>query len=115
MINLDPSKIYSYIIAIMRYAILVSPEAADNLKQMNAYDKAAVKELIDVHLRHEPMKESKSRIKKLHGISHPQYRLRVGKWRVFYDVFGSTVELLAIFSKQEALEWLKQQEQEETK
>lgn len=97
--------------AIMRYAIILAPGAVDSLKQMSAYDKAAVKEFTEVHLRYEPMKESKSMIKKLRGISHPQYRLRVGKWRVFYDVFGSTVEILAIFSKQEALEWLKQQEQ----
>ena len=99
----------------MKYAIMLSPGAVDNLKQMNTYDKAAVKELIEIHLRYEPMKESKSRIKKLRGISHPQYRLRVSNWRVFYDVVGSTVEILALFSKQEALQWLKQREQEETK
>ena len=99
----------------MRYKINLSPRAVDNLNRMSTYNKAMVKDLIEVHLRHEPMKESKSRIKILRGISHPQYRLRVNDWRVFYDVYKNTVEILAIFSKQEAIEWLKQREQEEIK
>jgi len=36
----------------------------------------------------------------------PQYRLRVGEIRVFYDVTGRTVEILAIVSKSDALAWL---------
>ncbi len=32
------------------------------------------------------MKESKSRIKRLKGISDPDYRLRVGNYRIFYNV-----------------------------
>ncbi len=51
----------------------------------------------------------------LRGVSHPQYRLRVNDWRVFYDVYKNTVKILAIFSKQEAIEWLKQRQQEEIK
>jgi len=31
----------------------------------------------------------------------PQYRLRVGEVRVFYDVSGATVEVLAIVAKSE--------------
>ena len=61
---------------------------------------------IEEHLRHEPTKTSKSRIKRLRGLSRPQYRLRVGDVRVFYDVTKPTVEILAIVSKEEALEWL---------
>jgi mRNA interferase RelE/StbE len=39
-----------------------------------------------MHLRHGPTKLSKSRIKRLRGLEQPQYRLRVGETRVFYDV-----------------------------
>ena len=39
-------------------------------------------------------------------MSRPQYRLRVGEMRVFYDVIGRTVEILAIVPKSDALGWL---------
>jgi mRNA-degrading endonuclease RelE of RelBE toxin-antitoxin system len=61
-----------------------------------------------VHLRHEPTKTSRSRIKRLRGLSRPQYRLRVDEVRVFYDVSGATVEILAIVAKSEAESWLAQ-------
>jgi hypothetical protein len=38
----------------------------------------------------------------------PQYRLRVGDIRVFYDLSGTTVEVLAIMAKSEAESWLAQ-------
>lgn len=59
-----------------------------------------------LHLRHEPRKVSKSRIKRLRGLERPQYRLRVGEIRVFYDVSEKVVEVLAIVSKQQAQDWL---------
>jgi mRNA-degrading endonuclease RelE of RelBE toxin-antitoxin system len=38
----------------------------------------------------------------------PQYRLRVGDIRVFYDVIDKTVEILGIVAKSEADAWLTQ-------
>jgi mRNA interferase RelE/StbE len=38
----------------------------------------------------------------------PQYRLRVDEIRIFYDVSGTTVEILAIVAKSEAETWLAQ-------
>jgi mRNA-degrading endonuclease RelE of RelBE toxin-antitoxin system len=38
----------------------------------------------------------------------PSRRLRVGEVRVFYDVSGATVEVLAIVAKSEAESWLAQ-------
>ena len=58
------------------------------------------------HLRHEPMKLSRSRIKRLRKLAQPQYRLRVGDVRVFYDVTEKAVEVLAVISKAEAEQWL---------
>lgn len=39
-------------------------------------------------------------------MSQPRYRLRIGDIRVFYDVSGNTVEVLAIVLKSEAATWL---------
>jgi mRNA-degrading endonuclease RelE of RelBE toxin-antitoxin system len=38
----------------------------------------------------------------------PQYRLRIGDTRVFYDVTETAVEVLAVVSKAQAETWLKQ-------
>ena len=92
----------------MRFAILLAPEASEDLRRLKAGERTAVKEALETHLRHEPTKTSRSRIKRLRGIARPQYRLRVEEVRVFYDVSGSTVEILAIVPKPEAESWLAQ-------
>jgi len=90
----------------MRFEILLGPEAVEDLRRLKASERTAVKEALETHLRHEPDKTSRSRIKRLRGIARPQYRLRVEEVRVFYDVSGSTVEVLAIVPKPEAESWL---------
>lgn len=75
---------------------------------MKAGERAAVKEALETHLRYEPTKTGRSRIKRLRGIARPQFRLRVEEVRVFYDVSSSTVEVLAIVPKPEAESWLEQ-------
>lgn len=92
----------------MRYDIILSPEAVDDLRKLKAHLRSAVRDAIEKHLRHSPAKMSKSRIKRLRGLSRPQYRLRVDEVRVFYDVSGSDVEVLAIVPKSEAEAWLKE-------
>ena len=90
----------------MRYEILFAPEAVDDFSHLSARDRSTIREAIEKHLRYEPERISKSRIKRLRGISRPQYRLRVGEIRVFYDVVEARVEILAIISKPKAAEWL---------
>ena len=90
----------------MRFQIILAPEVVEDLRRLKANERAAIKEALETHLRHEPTKTSRSRIKRLHGIARPQYRLRVEEVRVFYDVSGSTVEVLAIVPKTEAESWL---------
>ena len=68
---------------------------------------------MEAHLRFEPDKTSKSRIKRLRGMRKPQYRLRVGELRVFYDIRGGTVEVLAIVNKPDALAWLDEKGEKE--
>ena len=92
----------------MRFEILLAPEAIEDLRKLKAGERTSVKEALEIHLRHEPTKTSRSRIKRLRGVARPQYRLRVEEVRVFYDVSGSTVEVLAIVPKPEAESWLTQ-------
>ena len=87
----------------MRHETKLAPEAADDLRHLKANVRAQVHDALDRHLRHEPTKTSRSRIKHLRGLSRPQYRLRVGDdVRVFYDVTEDTVEVLAVVPKSEA-------------
>ncbi|MDQ5849790.1 MAG: type II toxin-antitoxin system RelE/ParE family toxin [Pseudomonadota bacterium] len=90
----------------MRFEIVLAPEAVEDLRRLKANERTAIKEALETHLRHEPTKTSRSRIKRLRGLARPQYRLRVEEVRVFYDVSGSTVEVLAIVAKSEADKWL---------
>ena len=92
--------------ARMRYEIFLAPQAAQDLKRLQARLRAEVKDALEKHLRHEPQKVSKSRIKRLRGLTRPQYRLRVGEIRVFYDITEKVVEVLAIVTKAEAAPWL---------
>lgn len=90
----------------MRYEIVLAPEAVEDLNGLKAASKASVKDALETHLRNEPTKVSKSRIKRLRGVTRPQYRLRVDEIRVFFDVVGTDVEVLAIVAKSEAEQWL---------
>jgi mRNA-degrading endonuclease RelE of RelBE toxin-antitoxin system len=92
----------------MPCAIILAPEAVDDFKRLAANVRATVRAALETHLRHEPGKTSRSRIKRLQGLRRPQYRLRVGDVRVFYDVSDTTVEILAIVTKSEAQSWLAQ-------
>jgi mRNA interferase RelE/StbE len=93
----------------MAYEIVLAPGAAETFKQLPAVRRAEVRDALEVHLRHEPTKVSRSRIKRVRGLSRPQYRLRVGELRVFYDVTESEVQVLAIVTKAEAERWLAQE------
>lgn len=92
----------------MKYRILLAPEAVNDLRGLKANIRAAVRHAFEAHLRYEPAMVSKSRIKRLRGLARPQYRLRIEDVRVFYDITGSTVEVLAVVVKSEAQSWLAQ-------
>jgi mRNA interferase RelE/StbE len=100
----------------MRYEILLAPEAVEDLDNLKANVRTSVRDAIEQYLRHQPTKVSKSRIKRLRGVSHPQYRLRVADdIRVFYDVTEKVVQVLAVVLKSEADAWLaKHGESDET-
>ena len=93
----------------MRFEIVLAPDAAKALQKLPAHIRGEVRDALERHLRFEPTKTSKSRIKQLRGLLQPQYRLRVNDIRVFYDVTETSVEILAIIEKQEAQAWLDQE------
>jgi mRNA-degrading endonuclease RelE of RelBE toxin-antitoxin system len=93
----------------MAYEIILAPSAVKELEALRADIRGRVRDAIEIHLRHEPTKVSKSRIKRLRGLDRPQYRLRVDEVRVFYDVAQETVHVLAVVSKAQAEAWLKAQ------
>jgi mRNA-degrading endonuclease RelE of RelBE toxin-antitoxin system len=90
----------------MKYEVVFAPEAVRDFKCLKARDRSIIRGDIKKHLRYKPEKTSKSRIKRLRGISRPQFRLRVNEFRIFYDVTQSSVEILAIIPKSKASEWL---------
>src|SRR3990172_9496798 len=93
----------------MRYEVILAPEAIVDFNTLEANVRSEIRDAIEKYVRHEPKKVSKSRIKRLRGLSRPQYRLRVGvDVRVFYDVSDLLLEVLAIASKADAEEWLKE-------
>src|SRR5258706_13522457 len=94
--------------ARMRYEVVLAPEAARSYRALPAHRRAEVRDALERHLRYEPARVSKSRIKRLRGLSQPQYRLRVGEVRVFYDVTSTAVEVLAVVTKAQASRWLGQ-------
>jgi mRNA interferase RelE/StbE len=93
----------------MVFEIILAPGAVDALKTLSVPVRAGVQEALALHLTHEPAKVSKSRIKRLRRLSQPQFRLRVGDIRVFYDVTETEVHVLAVVTKAQAQAWLDQQ------
>jgi mRNA interferase RelE/StbE len=90
----------------LAFDIVVAPEEVRQLRELSAHPRSEVRDAIERHLRFEPTKVSRSRIKRLRGLDRPQFRLRVGDTRVFYDVKKERVEILAIIPKALAQAWL---------
>ncbi len=90
----------------MPYKIVLTDTAKAHYRALDARRQTLIKDGLNNHLGHEPMKVSRSRIKRLRQVEHPEFRLRLDPYRVFYDVIGQTVVVLAIVPKQETNEWL---------
>ena len=90
----------------MRYEIVLAPAAVASFRALSAYERSTVRDALETHLRHEPAKVSRSRIKRLRGLTRPQFRLRVLDIRIFHDIVAEEVQVLAIVTKAEAQAWL---------
>jgi mRNA-degrading endonuclease RelE of RelBE toxin-antitoxin system len=90
----------------MSYEIRYSDEAIDQLKKFRAFDRTAILDQIEQVLGVNPTTESKARVKRLREPAPTQYRLRVGEFRVFYDVEEEAVLVIQILSKQDSSDFL---------
>ena len=92
------------------YTIFLKRSAIGDLDALRRYDAMQIADAMERHLRHDPTKESKSHIKRLRGISNPDYRLRVGEYRVFYvvDEDARRVDVLRIMHKDQTLPYYKE-------
>lgn len=89
----------------MRREIIFAPEAVQDLKRLSARDRSTIRDAIERYLRHDADQARGSRVKRLRGLSQPQYRLRVEEFRVFYDVTDDAVEVLAVVPKSGTSAW----------
>ncbi len=90
----------------MAYRVVLTKNACEDFDALDTRWRATVRDAMRVHLTHEPTKQSKSRIKRLRDLRHPQYRLRVGDIRIFYDVTGGDVVIIAIMPEEKTIQWL---------
>ena len=92
------------------YKILLKRSAIADLDALRKYDATRIADAMEKHLLHDPRKESKSRIKRLRGITNPDYRLRVGDYRVFYvvDEDARRVDVLRVMHKDQTLPYYKE-------
>jgi mRNA interferase RelE/StbE len=90
----------------MAYEIRYSNQAVEQLKELKSFNRTAILDGIEQILGVNPTVVSKSRVKRLREPSPTQYRLRVGEFRVFYDVENEIVLIIQILSKQASLDYL---------
>ena len=83
------------------FGIELKPGAIADMDALRKFDATQIADAMQKHLQDEPTKETKSRIRRLRGITNPDYRLRVGQYRVFYtvDVETKTVVILRVMHK----------------
>ena len=74
----------------MAYEIELTDEARDDVKALRRTDQVVVLEAIETQLRFEPNRKTRNR-KRLRTNALAEWELRVGKFRVFYNVEEDTL------------------------
>jgi mRNA interferase RelE/StbE len=92
----------------MKYQVIIAKSTQEMFMKWDARWRSSLKKALRTHLEKAPKQESKSRIKRLQGLRQPQYRLRVEKVRLFYDVNDEhgRVEVLGFVMKPDTVHWL---------
>src|SRR5262249_56002577 len=80
----------------MPFEIELVREAKEDLKRLRKTDQVKILDRIEKHLSHEPIRQSRSRIKRLGGAVFPPFRLRLDEFRIYYDV-DEAKQKLAIY------------------
>lgn len=83
----------------MAFQVEFTPSAGADLTYFKAADQRAITQAIRVHLSIEAHIETRRR-KRLNANPVAPWELRVGDHRVFYEIEGTTVTILAIGVKQ---------------
>ncbi len=93
-----------------RHAIRLKPSAIKDMDRLRKYDAAAIADGMERFLGDHPTRESGSRIKRLRGMSNPDFRLRLDEYRVFYNVNAEEhrVDILRILHKDETADYYKE-------
>jgi len=94
----------------MVFKIEFAREAEFDLDRLRPFDRKAILDAAEVYLQFTPSRIGGSRIKRLRLIHSPAYRLRIGDYRVFYDVDeqSRSVTILRILSKEQTLQYLRE-------
>ena len=82
----------------MPFRIVITDEAELHLRSLPAHEQRLIESAIRRRLLHEPGRETKA-VKQLRPNRLAQYELRVGDFRVMYNVEGVEVVLLVIGRK----------------
>jgi mRNA interferase RelE/StbE len=85
----------------MPYHIIVAPRALNDLKQLRPFDERRITAAIANYLSQQPTQTSRSRIKQMQQPFWSQYRMRVDRFRVYYDVDdrAQSVSVLRVLEK----------------
>ncbi len=83
------------------YGIALTPEAFDDLESLRRFDRAQIMQGIHEQLEHSASVENRNR-KRLRPNALAEWELRLGRFRVFYDVDeqAETVKIEAIGFKE---------------
>ena len=92
------------------YEISLKQSAISDMDDLRKYEAAQIANAMEKHLAHEPKKESRSRIRRLRGLTNPDYRLRVGEYRIFYNVddHARRVDILRVMHKHQTQSYYKE-------
>jgi mRNA-degrading endonuclease RelE of RelBE toxin-antitoxin system len=92
----------------MAFEVRYSRRAVAQLRNLRAFDRATILDEIERILTINPTVQSKAKIKKLREPAATAFRLRVGDFRVFYDLdeVSTAVNVVQILSKQDSLRYL---------
>ena len=82
------------------YKILVSKQALKNIEDLPEHVKKRMKEAINT-LSQYPIPVKKYDIKKIAG-EERTYRIRIGKYRLIYEIYGEEIHILGISHRKKA-------------
>lgn len=83
------------------FQVNFTPDAEQDLRQLRKYDQQQILAAVEAQLLHQPDQETRNR-KRLRPNALAEWELRVGNFRIFYDVNAddSLVSIEAVGEKQ---------------